>query len=180
MNLIESSPSLTRHKITIVTRLRGPMPPENDKNIFQKKNHREKHYSKSSNEYIKSNSNSKQILKGYSKSNKNKNNPHQSNNNLKKGLTGNISYTMFTSAQPCNLMLVSTKPIEGETINEAFQTKNNLYDLGKSFLKESALFEFDKIYNEAHSIDLIYKDLIKENISNLFQKKILQLFFMGQ
>jgi len=37
MNLIESSPSLTRHNITIVTRLRGPMPPGKDKNIFQKK-----------------------------------------------------------------------------------------------------------------------------------------------
>ena len=68
-------------------------------------------------------------------------------------------------------MLVSTKPIEGATINQAFLTRNNLYDFGKNFLKESALFEFDKIYNETHSIDLIYKDLIKDNISNLFQKK---------
>ena len=33
------------------------------------------------------------------------------------------------------------------------------------------LFEFDKIYNESNSIDTIYKDLIKDNISNLFQKK---------
>jgi len=181
MNLLESSPSLTRHNITIVTRLRGPMPPENNKKIFQKKNPREKHGSKSSNKYTKSNSNSKQILKGDSKSNKNKNknNPPKSNNNLKRGLTGNISYTMFTSTQPCNLMLVSTKPIEGATINEAFQTKNNLYDFGKNFLKESALFEFDKIYNEAHSIDLIYKDLIKENISNLFQKKNSSIIFYG-
>jgi len=94
------------------------------------------------------------------------------NNNLQqKGLKENISYTIFTSYQPCNLILVSSKPIEGATINQAFQTRNNLYDFGKNFLKESALFEFDKIYNETHSVDLIYKDLIKENISNLFQKK---------
>ena len=35
---------------------------------------------------------------------------------------------MFTSYQPCNLMLVSSKAIEGATINQAFQTSNNLYD----------------------------------------------------
>ena len=34
MNLFESSPSLTKHKITIVTRLRGPMAPDNNKNFF--------------------------------------------------------------------------------------------------------------------------------------------------
>ena len=52
-------------------------------------------------------------------------------------------------------------------------------DFGKKFLKESAFFEFDKIYNESHSIDLIYKDLIKENISNLFQKKNSSIIFYG-
>ena len=167
MNFIESSPSLTKHNVTIVTRLRGPMAPENEKKFFQKKNPKEKQVSKSinKNNNTKSNSNSrnKQIPNGDSKSRKNKNNPAQSNNNLKKGLTENISYTMFTSTQPCNLMLVSTKPIEGATINQAFQNKSNLYEFGKNFLKESALFEFDKIYNESHSIDLIYKDLIKGN-----------------
>ena len=181
MNLFESSPSLTKHNITIVTRLRGPMAPDNNKKFFQKKNPRENQGLKSSNKYSKSNSNSKnkQILKGDIKSNKNKNNTTQSNNNLKKGITENISYTMFTSIQPCNLMIVSTKPIEGRTINQAFQTKSNLYDFGKNFLKESALFEFDKIYNEAQPIDLIYKDLIKENISNLFQKKNSSIIFYG-
>ena len=181
MNLIESSPSLTKHNITIVTRLRGPIAPENNKKFFQKKNPREKQSSKSTNKNTKSNSNSrnKPILKGDIKSNKNKNNSTISNNSLKKGINENISYTMFTSTQPCNLMLVSKKPIEGGTINQAFQTKSNLYDFGKNFLKESALFEFDKIYNEAHSIDLIYKDLIKENISNLFQKKNSSIIFYG-
>jgi hypothetical protein len=86
-------------------------------------------------------------------------------------LTETLLYTIFTSYQQSNLLLVSSKPIEGGTINQAFQTKNDLYDFGKNFLKESALFEFDKVYNESNSIDIIYKDLIKDNISNLFQKK---------
>ena len=96
---------------------------------------------------------------------------NNANNNQQKGLKENLSYTIFTSYNPCNVILVSTKPIEGATINQAFLTRNNLFDFGKNFLKESALFEFDKIYNETQSIDLIYKDLIKDNISNLFQKK---------
>ena len=102
------------------------------KNFF-KKNPREKQSSKFSNKYPKSNSNSKNKVN--IKSHKNRNNPPSPNNNLKKEMTENFSYTMFKSTQPCNLMLVSTKPIEGGTINQAFQTKSNLYDFGKNFLK---------------------------------------------
>ncbi len=56
MNLIQSSLSLTKHNITIVTLLSGPMVPENNKN-FTKKKPREKQTSNSSNENPKSNSN---------------------------------------------------------------------------------------------------------------------------
>ena len=69
---------------------------------------------------------------------------------------------MFTSYQPFNLILVSSKAIEGPTINQAFQAPNNLYNFGKNFLKGSALFEFDKIYNETHSID-IFQIYFKKN-----------------
>ena len=44
-------------------------------------------------------------------------------------------------------------------------------------MKELVSFEFDKIYNESHSIDLRYKDLIKESISNLFQNKNCSIIF---
>ena len=187
MNLIESSPSLTMHNVTIVTRLRSPIIPGKKSN---QKNIRDKPISKPLNRsnYQKSNSTSKNknLRNSNSKSQKKQNlenSPNNNNNNdnnlQSKGLKENISYTIFTSYNPCNLMLVSTKAIDGATINQAFQNKNNLYDFGKNFLKESALFEFDKIYNETHSIDLIYKDLIKENISNLFQKKNSCIMFYG-
>ena len=171
MKSIES-PSLTMHNVTIVTRLRSP-------NISvknpSKKNPKEKPTSKSTNKSFNSKNTSLNLNKSKnsrindSKSFKKKNN----NNNLqtKKGLTETLLYTIFTSYQQSNLILVSSKPIEGITINQAFLTKNDLYDFGKNFLKESALFEFDKIYDESNSIDIIYKDLIKDNISNLFQKK---------
>ena len=166
------NPSLTMHNVTIVTRLRSPNISTKDP---KKKNPKEKQTSKSSTKtsYQKNNNNNYTNKNKLSRINDSKSlkraNPTIAQS--KKGLTESLQYTIFTSYQPSNLILVSSKPIEGGTINQAFQTKNDLYDFGKNFLKESALFEFDKIYNESNSIDLIYKDLIKDNISNLFQKK---------
>ena len=167
------NPSLTMHNVTIVTRLRSPN--ISSKNP-QKKNSKEKQTSKSSTKtsYQKLNNNNYLSKNKVSRINDSKSSKRQSNpNNIqsKNGLTETLLYTIFTSYQQSNLILVSSKPIEGGTINQAFQTKNDLYDFGKNFLKESALFEFDKVYNESNSIDIIYKDLIKDNISNLFQKK---------
>ena len=166
------NPSLTMHNVTIVIRLRSPNISTKDP---KKKNPKEKQTSKSSTKtsYQKNNNNNytnKNILSRINDS-KSLKRANPTNAQSKKGLTESLQYTIFTSYQPSNLILVSSKPIEGGTINQAFQTKNDLYDFGKNFLKESALFEFDKIYNESNSIDLIYKDLIKDNISNLFQKK---------
>ena len=165
-------PSLTMHNVTIITRLRSP-------NLLtkksQKKNSKDKFTSKSTNKSNNSKNNSLNLNKSKnSRINDSKSLKKQltyNNTSNKKGLNETLLYTIFTSYQPSNLLLVSSKPIEGGTINQAFQTQNDLYDFGKNFLKESALFEFDKIYNESNSIDMIYKDLIKDNISNLFQKK---------
>ena len=172
------SPSLTMHNVTIVTRLRSH-------NILtkksQKKNIKDKQTSKSSNKLTnqKNNSLNKNKYPRINDSKSQKKQTNQNNPSNKKGLTETLLYTMFTSYQPSNLMLVSSKPIDGGTINQAFQTQNDLYDFGKNFLKESALFEFDKIYNETNPIDIIYKDLIKDNISNLFQKKNSCILFYG-
>ena len=166
------NPSLIMHNVTIVTRLRSPNISTKDQ---KKKNSKEKQTSKSSTKtsYQKNNNNNYTNKNKLSRINDSKSlkRANPTNAQSKKGLTESLQYTIFTSYQPSNLILVSSKPIEGGTINQAFQTKNDLYDFGKNFLKESALFEFDKIYNESNSIDLIYKDLIKDNISNLFQKK---------
>ena len=166
------NPSLTMHNVTIVTRLRSPNISTKDP---KKKNPKEKQTSKSSTKtsYQKNNNNNYTNKNKLSRINDSKSlkRANPTNAQSKKGLTESLQYTIFTSYQPSNLILVSSKPIEGGTINQAFQTKNDLYDFGKNFLKESALFEFDKIYKESNSIDLIYKDLIKDNISNLFQKK---------
>ena len=78
-----------------------------------------------------------------------------------------------------NLLIVSSKPIKGSSINETFITKNDLYDFSQSILKETSLLEFDKVYNEISSIDKIYNENIKDNITNLIHGKNSCVFFFG-
>ena len=98
-------------------------------------------------------------------------------NLLNKKIKDNIKYTMFTSKDSSNVMLVSKKPIKGSTINEALKVCDNLYDFHNSILNETSLLEYDKIYNESHSIERIYNEVIKDNIAQLFNKKSSCIFF---
>ena len=100
-------------------------------------------------------------------------------NLLNKKIKDNIKYTMFTSKDSSNVMLVSKKPIKGSTINEALKVCDNLYDFHNSILNETSLLEYDKIYNESHSIERIYNEVIKDNIAQLFNKKSSCIFFFG-
>ena len=63
-------------------------------------------------------------------------------------LKDDIKYTMFTSGDSSNIMLVSQKPIKGSTINEALKVCDNLYEFHNSILNETSILEYDKIYNE--------------------------------
>ena len=86
-------------------------------------------------------------------------------------LKDDIKYTMFTSGDSSNIMLVSQKPIKGSTINEALKVCDNLYEFHNSILNETSILEYDKIYNETHSLEKIYNDVINDNITQLFHKK---------
>ena len=161
MNTIELSSPLMRN-VTFITRLRG-----NGKSQQNTKN-------------IKTSTNLND-----SKTNINKSKTFQQKNNksapktLNNKIKDNIKYTMFTSGDSSNIMLVSKKPITGSTINEALKVCNNLYDFHNSILNETSLLEYDKIYNETNSIDKIYNDIIKDNIVQLFHKKNSCVFFFG-
>ena len=48
------------------------------------------------------------------------------------GVNENTKYTMFTSRQPANTVLVSSKPIEGKNINDTFKNTTDLYDFSKT------------------------------------------------
>ena len=162
MNSIEISPSSLIQNVTIITRMRGP-----DKSNQNAKN-------------IKTSINLNDSKSGISRSKttqlkNNKSAPKLISNKIK----DNIKYTMFTSADSSNIMLVSKKPIKGSTINDALKVCNNLYDFHNSILNETSLLEYDKIYNETHSVDKIYNETIKDNIAQLFHKKNSCVFFFG-
>ena len=94
-------------------------------------------------------------------------------------LKDDIKYTMFTSGESSNIMLVSQRPIKGSTINEALKVCDNLYEFHNSILNETFLLEYDKIYNEIHSLEQIYNEIINDNISQLFHKKNSCIFCFG-
>ena len=157
----DSVPLPTKDNIKIITRLRGA-----DK------------YSKNSKLLKLSdnlNMNISDILESLSKT------PslHQqkSASNLK--LKDDIKYTMFTSGEASKIMLVSQKPIKGATINEALKVCDNLYEFHNSILNETSILEYDKIYNETHSLEQIYNEIINGNITQLFHKKNSCVFCFG-
>ena len=160
MSSFKNSPSLSQQNIKIITRLRGPQTSEPKE--FQRLQSQKIKSPKQNNKYQRSNTSKsptskKQII----------------------GLNPDTKYTMFTCKQPSNTLIVSSKPIKGSSINETFLTKNDLYDFSQSILKETSLLEFDKVYNETHSLEKIYNENIKDNITNLFHGKNSCVLFFG-
>ena len=96
---------------------------------------------------------------------------HHEKSGANSKLKDDIKYTMFTSGESSKIMLVSQKPIKGATINEALKVCDNLYEFHNSILNETSILEYDKIYNETHSLEQIYNELINDNITQLFHKK---------
>ena len=94
-------------------------------------------------------------------------------------LKDDIKYTMFSSGDSSNIMLVSPKPIKGSTLNEALKVCDNLYEFHNSILNETSLLEYDKIYNETHALEQIYNEVINDNITQLFHKKNSCVFCFG-
>ena len=157
MSSFKNSPSLSHQNIRIITRLRGSQNIE--KNEFER-----------------------QETDKIKNINQNKKYERSKSPNLKKeikGLNPSIKYTMFTCKQPSNTLIISSKPIKGSSINETFLTKNDLYDFSQSILKDTSLLEFDKVYNETHSLEKIYNENIKDNITNLFHGKNSCVLFFG-
>ena len=163
MNSFQNSPSLTNHTTSIIVRLRGP------DGIINKES--EKKNSKSPSQ--------KKTFKRINSRIKTNKTPEKNQKNNLNNLDPYSKYTIFTSKQPSNLLIVSNKQITGNSINENFITKNDLYDFSQSILKETSLLEFDKVYNETHSLEKIYNENIKDNITNLIHGKNSCIFFFG-
>ena len=149
----ENLPSKSYENVKIITRLRG-----NDK--YSK-------YSKLLKLSDNININISDIIEKLSKTQE----TNQQKSASKSFLKDDIKYTMFTSGDSSNIMLVSKKPIKGSTINDALKVCDNLYEFHNSILNETSILEYDKIYNETHTLDQIYNEIINDNITRLFHKK---------
>ena len=151
--------SSASEKIRIITRLRGP-----DK--LSK-------YSKLLKISDKININIPEIVENLYKT------PQNNQQKCAPKLKDDIKYTMFSSGDSSNIMLVSPKPIKGSTLNEALKVCDNLYEFHNSILNETSLLEYDKIYNETNTLEQIYNEVINDNITQLFHKKNSCVFFFG-
>ena len=151
--------SSASEKIRIITRLRGP-----DK--LSK-------YSKLLKISDKININIPEIVEHLYKT------PQNNQQKCAPKLKDDIKYTMFSSGDSSNIMLVSPKPIKGSTLNEALKVCDNLYEFHNSILNETSLLEYDKIYNETNTLEQIYNEVINDNITQLFHKKNSCVFFFG-
>ena len=87
------------------------------------------------------------------------------------GLDENKKYSIFTSTTPSNTLVVTDKPISGKLINNTFRATGDLYEFSRSILKSSSLYEFDRVYNETHKLEMIYNENVKMNVNNLFHGK---------
>ena len=151
--------SSASEKIRIITRLRGP-----DK--LSK-------YSKLIKISDKININIPEIVENLYKT------PQNNQQKCASKLKDDIKYTMFSSGDSSNIMLVSPKPIKGSTLNEALKVCDNLYEFHNSILNETSLLEYDKIYNETNTLEQIYNEVINDNITQLFHKKNSCVFCFG-
>ena len=151
--------SSASEKIRIITRLRGP-----DK--LSK-------YSKLLKISDKININIPEIVENLYKT------PQNNQQKCAPKLKDDIKYTMFSSGDSSNIMLVSQKPIKGSTLNEALKVCDNLYEFHNSILNETSLLEYDKIYNETNTLEQIYNEVINDNITQLFHKKNSCVFCFG-
>ena len=167
MNSFQNSPSLSNHITSIIVRLRGP------DGIINKEN--EKENKKKSKSPLQKKT-FQRINSRVKKANKT---PEKNERNNQNNLDPNSKYTIFTSKNPSNLLIISNKQISGNSINDNFITKNDLYDFSQSILKETSLLEFDKVYNETISLDRIYNENLKDNITNLIHGKNSCVFFFG-
>lgn len=62
----------------------------------------------------------------------------------------NVKYTIFTSVEASDTIVVSNKPIAGRLINTSCRQTSDLYDYSHNLMKDTSLLQFDRVYNETH------------------------------
>ena len=85
----------------------------------------------------------------------------------------NLQYTIFTqrNSSPSDILYVSENPLNASKINEILNSKDQNVNLN--------YFNYDKVYPESYSLDLIYQQILQNPINDLFYKKNSCMLFFG-
>ena len=85
----------------------------------------------------------------------------------------NLQYTIFTqnNSFPSDILYVSERPLDTSKINEILNPKDKIINLN--------CFNYDKVYPESYSLDLIYQQTLQNPINDLFYKKNSCMIFFG-
>ena len=85
----------------------------------------------------------------------------------------NLQYTIFTqkNTSPSDTLYISERPLDTSKINEILNSKEKIINLN--------CFNYDKVYPESYSLDLIYQQTLQNPINDLFYKKNSCMLFFG-
>ena len=85
----------------------------------------------------------------------------------------NLQYTIFAQKNnsPSDILYVSERPLDSSKINEILNSKDKNINLNS--------FNYDKVYPDSYSLDLIYQQTLQNPINDLFYNKNSCMLFFG-
>ncbi len=96
-----------------------------------------------------------------------------------KNLFPNFLYYTFTSTYKSNKLIISETPLRGRFITKEIKTEIDLEKIKDKKLKNSKIYEFDSVFNEADDISEIYKQSIESKVKRMFNGFNSCIFLMG-
>ena len=96
-----------------------------------------------------------------------------------KNLIPNFLYYTFTSTYKSNKLIISETPLRGRFITKEIKTEIDLEKIKDKKLKNSKIYEFDSVFNEADDISEIYKQSIESKVKRMFNGFNSCIFLMG-
>ena len=98
-------------------------------------------------------------------------NPNKINEQNNSPSLKNLQYTIFTqkNSSPSDILYTSERPLDSSQINTILNSKEQNINY----------FNYDKVYPESCSLDLIYQQVLQNPINDLFYKKNSCMLFLG-
>ena len=142
----------TPSNVRIIVRIRAPDVPEKSSNQEDKENQQKSQKPVNSSKSKSPVNKPRQLTKSPTNSTKPKKKvtPEKVVAVQTNTLRENVKYSIFTSLEPSNTIVISNSPISGKLINNTFHNSNDLYEYSYSLIKDASIMEFDRVYNEIH------------------------------